>query len=113
MTINDPRDDPQYQVGGKKYQALIEGTAAQGQVDPTTVAKFHEKADTDAADTAIHHTLGSKHSQSSPGDHKHDGVSSVKILSGTTINGSRSGGAALVSVIAALVKLGATDATSA
>jgi hypothetical protein len=113
MTINDPRDDPTYQVGGNKYQSPVERSAQAGTVDPITVAKFHEKADTDADANAVHHTLGPRHDQASPGDHKHDGVASLKLLNGTTISGSRSGGAALVSVIAALVKLGATDGTSA
>lgn len=113
MTMNDPRDDPTYQVGGSKYQSVIERAAQAGTVDPITVAKFHEKADTDADANAIHHSLGPRHDQSSPGDHRHDGVSSLKLLAGTNISGSRSGGAALVSVIAALVKLGATDGTSA
>lgn len=113
MTINDPRDQPEYQVGGKKYQAVVERGASAGTVDAKTVEKFHEKADTDAAQTAIHHTLGPRHDQAAAGDHNHSGSNYVPVLKGQTITGSRSSGAALVSVIAALVKLGATDATSA
>jgi hypothetical protein len=114
MTINDPRDDQNYQVGGDKYKAVIEKTAAAGIVDPTTVLKFHTNADTDASHEAMHHTLGPRNGQAAAGDHNHQIGSNYKAaLSGVTISGSRSGGAALVSVIAALVKLGANDSTTA
>jgi hypothetical protein len=36
----------------------------------------HTNADTDSSATALHHTLGIKNTQGSPGDHKHDGKSS-------------------------------------
>jgi hypothetical protein len=111
MTINDPRDDPQYQVGGDKYKATVEKQA--GAPDPKIVEKFHERADTDASQTAVHHTLGSKNGQAAPGDHTHNGKNSKKILTGTSITGSRASGAALISVIDALEKLGATDNTVA
>lgn len=75
--------------------------------------KAHAKSDLDAAQYSQHHTLGTNHNQASPGDHSHDGYTSRKIASSITLTGSRSGGAALVSVIAALVALGATDSTSA
>lgn len=113
MTINDPREDPAFQVGGDKFKAPVERLAGAGVVDPQTVEKFHQKADTDASQTSIHHTLGPRHDQAAAGDHNHSGSNYVPVLKGTTITGSRSGGAALTSVIAALVKLGATDATSA
>lgn len=113
MTINDPRDQPQYQVGGDKYKAPVERLASAGTVSAKDVEKFHEKADTDAGQTAIHHTLGPRNGQASPGDHTHNGTNSSLILKGTTITGSRASGAALVSVIDALQKLGATDATTA
>lgn len=73
---------------------------------------FHEKADKDGSHNALHHTLGSGRNQASPGDHTHDGGTSALLLEGTSIIGSRSGGDALESVIAALVALGATDATT-
>jgi hypothetical protein len=113
MTINDPRDQPEYQVGGKKYQAPAERLAKSGEVDAQTVEQFHKKADTDSSQTAIHHTLGPRNGQAAPGDHNHNGANSVKLLAGTTITGSRGGNAAVASIIAALVKLGATDATTA
>jgi len=76
------------------------------------VEQFHEKADTDGSHHAIHHTLGSGRNQASPGDHTHDGGTSPLLLEGFTIMGSKSDGTALSNVIAALVQLGATDATT-
>lgn len=79
------------------------------------VIDFHENADTNGSPKALHHTLGSSPNQASPGDHSHDGGTSQEItpLSGTTLTGAKTGNPspALASVIAALVKLGATDAT--
>lgn len=80
---------------------------------PKTVNKFHFKSDVDSSATAQHHTLGFKAEQASPGNHIHDGRSSKQLLAGITISGSLSGGAALESVIDALVFLGATDSTTA
>lgn len=42
----------------------------------------HANSDVDTAVTALHHTLGIQHNQSSPGDHKHDGKSSKRIGKG-------------------------------
>lgn len=77
------------------------------------VQDFHTNADTDGSSKSIHHTLGSGINQASPGTHTHDGGNSKLLLEGVTISGSRGGNAALASVIAALVSLGASDATSA
>lgn len=112
MTINDPRDDPKYRVGGKNYQAQFE-TSDTG-IDAQTVNNFHRKSDVDSSQEAQHHTLGVKQDQASPGGHKHDGTNSLKILTGTNISGAKTGNPApaLASVIAALVKLGASDTTT-
>lgn len=77
------------------------------------VRRLHEKADTDGDDRSMHHTLGPRRGQASPGSHTHDGGDSVQLLADTVITGSKSSGAALISVIAALRELGATDATTA
>ena len=77
------------------------------------VERLHIEADTDAADGAIHHTLGPRKGQAAPGDHDHRGGNSVALLQGVKLTGSRSGGTALVNIIAALVDLGAEDATTA
>lgn len=112
MTINDPRDDPRYQVGGDKYKAEFE--AASGGIPAKLVQDIHKRSDQDSSQVAQHHTLGTKHDQASPGDHNHDGSNSLKVLAGTTLTGAKTGNPApaLASVIAALVKLGATDATA-
>ena len=111
MTINDPHDDPKYTVGGSQYKLPYE---RQDGVDPQTVKKFHEKADTDASAIAIHHTLGPKNGNAAPGDHNHIvGTPYKKLLAGVTLTGAKGGNVALASVCAALVKLGATDSTTA
>lgn len=77
------------------------------------VTDFHTNADTDSRKESIHHTVGVGATQASPGDHRHRGGDSELLLSGITITGSRGGNIALLSVIQALVVLGATDSTTA
>jgi hypothetical protein len=77
------------------------------------VQNFHTNADTDGKPMAIHHTLGPSPNAASPGNHTHDGGASALLLDGITISGAKGGNAALVTVIAALVKLGATDTSTA
>lgn len=79
---------------------------------PAEVARFHTKSDSDASVYAQHHTLGPRPNQASPGPHKHDGTSSLKLLDGVTITGAKGGNTALASVIAILVQMGATDSTT-
>ena len=80
--------------------------------DPRVVSKIHEKADTDVAKTAVHHTLGNGVNNAASGSHNHDGASSVQLLAGVSLTGSRGGNAAVASICAALVLLGATDNTT-
>lgn len=77
------------------------------------VGDFHTNADTDGSQKSLHHTLGSTHNQASPGDHNHDGGSSTRLLDGVTLTGTRGTATAMTGIIAALVQLGATDATTA
>ncbi len=77
------------------------------------VTTFHNNADTDLRRESIHHTLGPSVHQAASGGHNHDGNNSAKLLGNVTLVGSRGGNAALTSVIAALVQLGATDSTTA
>lgn len=77
------------------------------------VQNFHTNADTDGSHKAIHHTLGPGINQAATGTHTHDGGNSKLLLEGVSLVGSRGGNAALVSVISALVQLGATDGTTA
>lgn len=77
------------------------------------VNKFHNHSDLDSSERSQHHTLGFKRGQASPGDHKHDGLTSKKLGSGVTVTGAKGGNAALTSLIAAMVSvLGITDSTS-
>lgn len=79
---------------------------------PKVVSEFHSNDDVDSSASAHHHTLGSGANQASPGYHNHDGSNSVLLLDGITLTGSKSTGAALASVVSALVRLGAADETT-
>lgn len=80
---------------------------------PEEVSRFHARSDVDSAWSAQHHTLGIKHDQSAPGDHKHDGKGSRKIMEGITVTGSKGSNAALADLITKLAAaLGFTDNTS-
>lgn len=77
------------------------------------VNEFHTNDDTDKDSNAHHHTLGSGSNQASPGSHRHDGTDSVPLLEGFELSGTRGASTAIVSIISALVSLGATDNTTA
>lgn len=55
------------------------------------VEKLHKNADTDVRKESIHHTLGRRPSQASPGNHVHDGQDSDKIPAKNIDWGSGSG----------------------
>lgn len=77
------------------------------------VNNFHARADTDSGDGAIHHTLGPKHNQASPGDHKHDGKNSRLLLENKVLTGSKGGNVALANLITLLAQnFGFTDSTT-
>jgi hypothetical protein len=80
--------------------------------DSRTVAKLHHFDDLDVDRTSHHHSLGVNSNQATPGPHNHDGTTSVQLLAGVTLTGSKAGNAALASVCAALATLGATDSTT-
>lgn len=77
------------------------------------VDDFHTYSDVDARQESQHHTLGANPTQASPGDHTHDGGDSVLLLEGFTISGQRTTDAWAQSVNAMLVRLGATDNSTA
>jgi hypothetical protein len=77
------------------------------------VADFHTNSDADSRAESLHHTLGPNPSQASPGDHTHDGGDSELLLLNETISGSRATDAWRLSVNAILVRLGATDNSTA
>lgn len=46
---------------------------------PEESRKAHTRSDVDLSPRSLHHTLGTKHNQASPGDHDHTGITSKKI----------------------------------
>lgn len=78
-----------------------------------TVDDFHTNSDVDLRSESQHHTLGPAPTQASPGNHRHDGGDSELILAGTAISGSRNSDAWRLSVNQILVRLGASDNTTA
>lgn len=81
--------------------------------DPLTVNQFHARSDVDSSWQAQHHTLGVKHDQASPGDHKHNGDNSRLIMEGISVTGSKGGNVALADLITKLAAaLGFTDNTT-
>lgn len=46
---------------------------------PQESRRAHSRSDVDLGPRSLHHTLGVKHNQASPGDHNHDGATSKKI----------------------------------
>jgi hypothetical protein len=75
------------------------------------VSKAHANSDVDSSITSQHHTLGILHTQSSPGDHKHDGKASKLIGKGQDLAFPVTAGATytqaqIQSIINALRKLG-------
>ena len=77
------------------------------------VDDFHTNSDVDARAESQHHTLGPNPTQASPGNHTHDGGDSELLLVNETISGSRATDAWRQSVNAILVRLGATDNSTA
>lgn len=80
--------------------------------DSQAVDDFHTNDDVDGRKESHHHTLGPGAAQAAPGNHRHDGGDSEKLWDGDVISGSRGGNAAVASMIALLVQLGATDSTT-
>ena len=78
-----------------------------------SVERIHQYDDVDVRAESHHHTLGGGPFQATPGGHRHRGGDSELLLSGTTLSGSRGSATSQVSIIAALVALGATDTTTA
>lgn len=71
-------DDRMPDQFGQQYSADNDKSKWSGDA-PAESRRAHDRADTDLSPRALHHTLGIKHSQASPGDHIHDGVTSKKI----------------------------------
>lgn len=70
-------------------------------VDAREIQRLHAKSDVDSSQFAQHHTLGTRHNQSCPGDHTHTGKDSRLIGKGAglTVTGSKGGNVALANLI--------------
>lgn len=103
MTSPDARN--QYNMEDP-FSAIKEDKSSRS-ANPREVARFHDRDDTDSGPTSHHHTLGTKHTQSSFGDHTHNSKNSrpVGFQQGLTVTGSRGANAALASLIAELKKV--------
>jgi len=77
------------------------------------VDDFHTNSDLDSRAESQHHTLGPGPNQASPGNHRHDGGDSALLLENQFLTGSRDSDAWRLSVNAILVRLGATDNSTA
>lgn len=93
-------------------QSDRKAVAVQPNPSAVEVDTFHTNSDRDSRPEAQHHTLGASSTQASPGNHKHDGGDSELLLTGLTITGAKGGNTSLPSIIACLVRLGATDSSS-
>lgn len=116
---DDPRKTPP-NVGISQYGSALKGTPEPEpkKEDPSprrqVVDQFHKNSDVDVRRESQHHTLGSSDGQASPGPHNHDGSDSVEILAGYTLTGSKASPTTMwPSIIQCLVRLGATDNTTA
>lgn len=99
----------------RSYGTSTRKVSATSGAKPTAqeVDDFHTNSDLDLRAESQHHTLGPGPNQAAPGDHNHDGGDSVLILEGLSITGSRADDTWRQSVNALLVRLGATDSSSA
>jgi hypothetical protein len=77
------------------------------------VSDFHTNSDVDTRPEAQHHTLGPGANQAAPGNHRHDGGDSEKLLVGEIITGTRGGEEWCQSINNILVKMGATNNSTA
>jgi len=85
----------------------------EGTITVESVEKLHNYDDVDVRKESHHHTLGPGPTQAASGGHRHRGGDSDFLLTGTTITGTRGSATAMVSIISALVALGATDSSTA
>jgi hypothetical protein len=79
------------------------------------VIDFHRNDDVDAIPESHHHTLGTQRVNASPGNHVHDGITSIALLGSVTFTGSRTANTADIinQICNALTAVGATNNTSA
>lgn len=76
--INQTVDETTPDQFGQTYNADYD-RSKWSETTPQEARRGHLRADTDLSSRSLHHTLGIKKNQASPGDHIHDGITSKKI----------------------------------
>lgn len=69
---------------GQKYNADVDDSKWSRE-SPADSRKYHSRADTDSGPNSLHHTLGPKRNQASPGNHTHDGTTSKRVFQSDTV----------------------------
>lgn len=68
---------------GQSYNADYD-RSKWGETAPAESRRAHSRSDVDLSPRSLHHTLGLKRSQASPGNHTHNGITSKRIIQGNT-----------------------------
>lgn len=76
--VNRTTEDSTPDQFGQQYNADYDVSKLSPE-SPQESRRAHLRADTDLGPRSLHHTLGIKHGQASPGDHDHTGVTGKKI----------------------------------
>jgi len=76
--VNQTTEDTTPDQFGQSYNSDYDRSAWSSDT-PQESRKAHTRSDVDLSPQSLHHTLGPRHNQSSPGDHIHDGITSRKI----------------------------------
>jgi hypothetical protein len=77
-TVQQTRDETTPDQFGQTYNADYDRSKWSDNA-PAMSRRLHQRSDVDLSPRSLHHTLGTKHTQASPGDHYHDGTNSKKI----------------------------------
>jgi hypothetical protein len=87
--VNQVRNETTPDQFGQTYNADYDRSKWSDDA-PQESRRAHSRSDVDLGPRSLHHTLGPKHNQASPGDHNHDGYNSKKIgplQMSTTVDG--------------------------
>lgn len=77
-SVNTSSEESTPDQFGQQYNADYD-RSKWSEETPAESRKLHLRADTDMSPRSLHHTLGPKGNQASPGNHIHDGITSKKI----------------------------------
>ena len=76
--INQDSNETTPDQFGQSYNADYD-RSKWAETAPAESRRAHSRSDVDLSPRSLHHTLGIKHGQASPGDHIHDGITGKKI----------------------------------